>query len=283
MGKDKETKERRKREEAIGDERKSRNKINWYNINNQKYTLDPKIIEERRRKAVEEKLHFKELVEKGQRVIIDFGFENLMSEAERKSLACQILYLYGDIKKSEMPFKLYLSDFHDDIKMRLEKMSGFNDWVIYKDERPFHELFDKKDLIYLSADSPNTINSLDSSKVYIIGGIVDRNRYKCLTYDRANNLGIETGRLPIDEGIKLLSSKVLTVNHGINYNYNIFSYIMIVGNILLNYQKEKDWKEAVLKAIPNRKLNNEDHLSKKQRRKKNNKIEESTDKSKEES
>ena len=45
---------------------------------------------------------------------------------------------------------------------------------------------DKSKLVYLTADSPNNITELDPSDVYIIGGIVDRNRYVRLTLDRAN-------------------------------------------------------------------------------------------------
>lgn len=33
-------------------------------------------------------------------------------------------------------------------------------------------------LIYLTADSNNIINTLDENNVYVIGGIVDKNRHK---------------------------------------------------------------------------------------------------------
>ena len=36
----------------------------------------------------------------------------------------------------------------------------------------------KEELIYLTADSSNTIGKIEEGKAYIIGGIVDRNRHK---------------------------------------------------------------------------------------------------------
>ena len=72
---------------------------------------------------------------------------------------------------------------------------------------------DPKKLVYLTADSDVTVKELDPSDVYIIGGIVDRNRYKNLTLERANKQGIRHARLPIGDFVKLSSSAVLTVNH----------------------------------------------------------------------
>ena len=65
----------------------------------------------------------------------------------------------------------------------------------------------------MTADSPNVITELDINDVYIIGGIVDRNRYLNLTFDKAKKEGIRHAKLPIGDYMKLQSSAVLTVNH----------------------------------------------------------------------
>jgi tRNA (guanine9-N1)-methyltransferase len=83
-------------------------------------------------------------------------------------------------------------------------------------------------LIYLSADSPNELTTLSENEIYIIGGIVDKNRHKVspgnamtvsLTFQnlcqgKAEKLGIETARLPIGTFLAdMPTRKVLTVNH----------------------------------------------------------------------
>ena len=47
------------------------------------------------------------------------------------------------------------------------------------------ELFPTESLVYLTADSPNVLESVDPKKVYIMGGIVDRNRLKGITFEKA--------------------------------------------------------------------------------------------------
>lgn len=51
--------------------------------------------------------------------------------------------------------------------------------------------------------------------MYIIGGIVDRNRLKGTTYNKAIEQGIATAKLPLDKFVEMgAATRVLTVNHG---------------------------------------------------------------------
>lgn len=105
----------------------------------------------------------------------------------------------------------------------------------------------KEDLIYLTADSTETVGSLEEGKTYIVGGIVDRNRYKNLCANKAHAMGIRTARLPIDaqtlrlaDGAELTARKVLTVNQ--------------VFDILSGWAETQDWPQALARAFPVRKL-----------------------------
>ena len=41
------------------------------------------------------------------------------------------------------------------------------------------------ELVYLTADSPDTITQLEKGKVYILGGLVDRNAHKGICFKKA--------------------------------------------------------------------------------------------------
>ena len=94
-------------------------------------------------------------------------------------------------------------------------------------------------IIYLTSDSPHTLDRLSPYTSYIIGGIVDKNRHKGLCYKRACERGIPTAKLPIGEFMTMQSRSVLAVNH--------------VVEIMLKWLETGDWGEAFLSVIPKRK------------------------------
>lgn len=109
------------------------------------------------------------------------------------------------------------------------------------------EGLEKESLVYLTADSETLVEELDPSQVYLIGGIVDHNRHKLLTFTKAQKEGLKTGRLPIREsGVALTTSAVLTVNH-------VFDIIARYHtNNTLSGQAR--WRKALEEAIPGRKI-----------------------------
>lgn len=96
-----------------------------------------------------------------------------------------------------------------------------------------------RDVVYLSSDSPYTLERLEPHTTYVIGGLVDKNREKGLCYRRARELGIRTARLPIGEFMVMRSRQVLATNH--------------VVDIMLKWLEFEDWGKAFLSVIPKRK------------------------------
>ena len=96
-----------------------------------------------------------------------------------------------------------------------------------------------KSIVYLTADSPYTIDRLEPNTCYVIGGIIDKNREKGLCYRLAKEKKVRTAKLPIGEFMLLQSRHVLATNH--------------VMDIMLKYLELGDWGEAFMKVIPTRK------------------------------
>ena len=70
-----------------------------------------------------------------------------------------------------------------------KQLSGLENWHVTRQPQSYIEAFQnrKPDLVYLTADSPNKLCELDNSKLYIIGGIVDRNRHKNICFRKAES------------------------------------------------------------------------------------------------
>ncbi|GJE87484.1 tRNA methyltransferase Trm10-like protein [Phanerochaete sordida] len=236
------------------------------------------------------------------RIVVDLGFDNLMTENEVKSLTNQLGYTYNANKKSSQPFaSLLYTGLGGRTFTRLESMSdaGYKRW---KETEWWHEGYERlwegkkedevkretdllstglpadqsigegqkvdakeeegsilklrknpqtaprESVVYLTADSTDELSELKEGETYIIGGIVDHNRYKNLCLNKAQTSQIRTARLPIGTYLaELKTRKVLTVNQ--------------TFDILLKWVETRDWKAAFEEVIPKRKFNEKSKAS----------------------
>lgn len=96
-----------------------------------------------------------------------------------------------------------------------------------------------KSIVYLTADSPYTLDRLEPNTTYVIGGIIDKNREKGLCYRIAREKKVRTAKLPIGEYMILQHRHVLATNH--------------VLEIMLRWLETGDWGTAFMHVIPTRK------------------------------
>eukprot|EP01032_Pedospumella_encystans_P021276 gene21276-24145_t len=189
-------------------------------------------------------------------VILDCAWEDKHNESTMKSLTQQIMFCYGINRRHECPAAMYMTGVGPLVTANLNK-SNFSHWqgvTITREDYIVHPHFSLepqpaqnsdgsantvKQLVYLTSDAEETLETLDPRCAYIIGGIVDRNRHKFATFNKANSQNVRVAKLPIKENFALAATHILTVNH--------------VYNILLNYAKYQDWVQAIKEVMPSRK------------------------------
>lgn len=150
------------------------------------------------------------------RVAIDFDYDELMLDKDIAKCSKQLLRVYTENRKSTMPIRLHFTSITENsrIKNVLSRNDGYTNWDVKIHEKPYYDLFDHNSIVYLTSDSDNILNELDSNAVYIIGGLVDHNHHKGLSLQRAEGKGFKTARLPLSEYIEMKTRNVLTIVHG---------------------------------------------------------------------
>lgn len=204
--------------------------------------------EERKRRA-----QIKDVLENHTRyaVCIDLGWNEQMVEKEQRSLARQLSYSYNVLRKcvenGKTPLAMSVTGVDSTIKPVLSfAAQGWETWPIKFSERSLIQYHDKNKLVYLTHDAKEVLHTLDPEMVYVIGGIVDRNRLVGATFSKAMDLKIKTARLNLDTEISIQhGTPVLTVNHCVE--------------ILVYAANGMTWKDAYKKVLPFRKGINESH------------------------
>ncbi|ELT96766.1 hypothetical protein CAPTEDRAFT_101464 [Capitella teleta] len=172
-------------------------------------------------------------------VVIDCSFDHLMQDKQVMCLVQQLQFCYAANRRAANPLQFYVTSCDDKTLTRLDQAGNYRNWDIHYKTEPYHEVFPKENIVYLSSESDNVLEAFEDDKAYIIGGLVDFNHHKGLCHKLAVERGLQHARLPIDEYAFLKTRKVLTINH--------------VFEILLHFSETKSWKEAFLSVIPSRK------------------------------
>lgn len=175
------------------------------------------------------------------RMVVDCSFDDLMLIKDVRKLHKQIQRCYAENRRALHPVQFYLTSLGGQLKQSMdEKDKGWVNWkdISIKTEH-YSDVVAKEDLVYLTSDSPNVLEELDQRKAYVIGGLVDHNHHKGITFERAKELGIEHAQLPLSSFVKMNSRKVLAVNH--------------VFEIILAYLEKGSWQEAFFTVLPQRK------------------------------
>ena len=198
--------------------------------------------EKRIKEAEEAKAKKTEALRSPYSVVLDLEFGDLMTEKESRSMAKQLTYCYSANIKAAVPLCLYFTGLDGEVgEALLKSCPGYKNWAVHhKNGSYLDALAERKgDLVYLTADSEHELTEFKPNEVYIIGGIVDKNRHKNLTLNKANEQGIRHARLPIRDHLRMTGTHILTVNQALD--------------IILAQLELKDWDKAMERAVPVRK------------------------------
>ncbi|EHN00387.1 Trm10p [Saccharomyces cerevisiae x Saccharomyces kudriavzevii VIN7] len=190
-------------------------------------------------------------IDSGIEIILDCSFDELMNDKEIVSLSNQVTRAYSANRRASHFAEIKVAPFDKRLKERFEttlKNTNYEKWNHFKfllDDKIMYgdEHIGKDNIVYLTADTDEKLEKLEPGMRYIVGGIVDKNRYKDLCLNKAQKMGIPTRRLPIDEYINLEGRRVLTTTH--------------VVQLMLKYFDVHDWKNAFETVLPPRKLDAE--------------------------
>ncbi|KAL9642083.1 hypothetical protein ABK040_004132 [Willaertia magna] len=179
---------------------------------------------------------------------VDCSFNEYMNEREINSLAQQLSKCYAAYKRMKNPIFLQFTSLQGALYNDLKFFEGFPDrWLMKINSEHFIDIYRKEeepqfDLIYLSADSDNEIDEFKPGTIYIIGGIIDKNRHKNLCNQLAiDKYKLKTAKFPIDKHVQLKCSSVLTTNQCVE----IISTFISIKEEEQNLTNDEIWSKTL--------------------------------------
>ncbi|KAG0720763.1 tRNA methyltransferase 10 A [Chionoecetes opilio] len=121
-----------------------------------------------------------------QRVVLDMSLEEHMDDRRLGQCLRQIGRCYSANRRAVRPLQLYVTSFGGRSETVMSQQAAYGNWDVNFKPKHYLDEFQKSDIVYLTSESPNVLEKLDDTKVYIIGGLVDYNRLKghCFSLSR---------------------------------------------------------------------------------------------------
>jgi tRNA (guanine9-N1)-methyltransferase len=177
----------------------------------------------------------------GPRILMDMQWGALMNEHLQKKVISQVSMAYSFDKMADRSIPLLFTSVDQHWHELLHRVNAFqwNKSVVQFNNKCLLDVVPVPELVYLTPDTDNICTSLDPSKTYVVGCLLDHNSRKGITREFAESHNIRMERLPIQEHITMDGRQVLTINH--------------VAEILIRVANGNDWGKALLETIPARK------------------------------
>lgn len=185
--------------------------------------------------------HKEVVVLDGPKIIMDLQWGALMNDKTQKKVVSQASMAYSFDKLADKSVQMVFSSIDTQWRELFHRVNGFG-WskkIVSFSNDSLLEIAPASEMIYLTADTDNVCQTIDPTKYYVIGCILDHNSKKGLTREYAIKNNIRMERLPIPEYIKMDGRHVLTINH--------------VAEIIVRVANGESWPDALLATIPQRK------------------------------
>ena len=139
--------------------------------------------------------------------VVNCGFTEILTEKEVTSLVTQIQLCANSWKNlclQEFSCQLHVTSISARLREKLPAAWQEKWHFALHDESLFDLWEDKSRIIFLSPDAKEELQKIETGKIYVIGGIVDRTIQRNLSLGLSENQGVQAFRLPI--------KKVLNIN-----------------------------------------------------------------------
>lgn len=75
---------------------------------------------------------------------------------------------YSENRHSVKPLQLYLTSLNGVVKEAMGSNHGYQNWDVHFNEKKYLDIFDRKEIIFLAAESPNVLTGKTASNKIII-------------------------------------------------------------------------------------------------------------------